>query len=71
MQPKSLVGFTDCTVADVFDAPVPSRRMLLLKTQAIPPRHTRFEKDRTKLPAVVTLAAIIFWNGCDKCRILR
>ncbi len=30
--------------------PAPSRRMLLLKTQAVPPRRNPLRKDRPKLP---------------------
>jgi transposase len=40
----------------------PSRRMLLLKAQAVPPRRNpRFEKTARNNLAVVTLATIILW----------
>src|SRR4030088_1657798 len=46
--------------------PAPSRGMLLLKAQAVPPRRNPLRKDRPKITAPSSLSQPSSY-GCDKC----
>ena len=50
--------------------PAPSRGVLLLQAQAVPPRRNSLRKDRPKLPPEITAPSSLSQPssyGCDKC----